>query len=369
MTILLLLIALLCPALAQAQLYYLATYEGMGTDADPFRAHSNIPGTDCKSLRANEAQQAGYALCSGPSLPVRAGVHQIDLGAVLTAQQKTFLANVLGRTVTETTVGEVLSAIVDMNSLSLKRGRDGQQRLVIKGREVWSRPAPLSSYVPEAWERFTHLFVPSSAWAATTLDEDWNCADDNTPSYFCDHTWVRYSGTTAELITNSLRNVNSVGTNLLYNDSTLDSTDMLHRVTVSSISRGTATNVSGGAGARHTGTSTSTYVYCVARDAATQQVAYGHVVAGSNTEDGAVSATLANGDIIEVRAVGDQLSCKHNGTTVLGPITENTGSGNVNVMVRFSGSGTATTTLVSLDDSHAEVVVPGRRAVAPLVFP
>lgn len=364
------LILLLCVpsvARAQAEFEYLATYEGDGSEANPFRAHSGMVGTKCKSLRASETSQAGLAYCVGPALPVRAGIIDVTGKRTLSKADRDEILAASGIAVTAATVGSLVSELVDGQGVSLKR-KDGRQRIVVNGREIWSRPAPLSSYLPDLWNIAKSIIATPMAWAAAILDEDWNCADDNTPNYTCDHIWVRYAGSTAQLLTNSLRNVNSVGTNLLYNDSTLDSTDMLHRVTVSSIARGTATIVAGGAGARHTGTTTSTYVYCQAVDAATQQIEYGHVVTGSLTTDGTVSATVSDGDTIEVRAVGDQLSCKHNGALVLVPITENTGNGNVNVMVRFSGSGTATTTLVALDNSHAEVVT-GRRAGAPLRFP
>lgn len=348
---------LLIAGQASAQVLYLSPYEGDGTEANPFRATGGIPGHFCKSVRASETQPAGYGLCKGPSVPVRAGVIDLSNKRAVGKSDRDKMRAEGGLTVTATTFDGLISELVDSQNVSLGR-KNGRQRIVIDGQEIWSRPAPLSSYLPDVWRFAKNLFTAPVAWAAATVSETWNCADDNTPNYVCDHTWVRYSGSTAEILSNTLRNVNSVGTNLLYNDSTLDSTDMLHRVTVSLIDRGTATNVSGGPGARHTGTTTSTYVYCVARDAATQQVEYGHVVTGSLTTDGTVSTTVADGDSIEVWAIGDQLSCKHNGNLVLAPITENTGNGNVNPMVRFSGSGTATTTMVALDNSYTSNIIP-----------
>ncbi|MDH5251959.1 MAG: hypothetical protein OEW25_01430 [Nitrospira sp.] len=342
-------------SLAHAQVTYFATYEGTGTEGDPFRAHSNIPGTECKSLRANETNAAGVALCSGPSLPIRAGVVSVDLVGTLSTPQKAVLGALLGRAVAETTIEGVLSAVLDARAVPLRRWSDGRQRIVIHGREIWSRPAPLASYLPDIWHAVKNIFTAPIAWAAATLSEDWNCADDTTPNYVCDQTWVLSTGSTATMEGNALRNTNSTSTNVLYSTSTLDATDMQHRVTVSSIDRGTATNVAGGPAIRNPGTGTSTYVYCVLRDAATDQVELGHVVTGSLTSDSTDTVTVANGDTIETIGIGDQVSCKHNSVTVLGPLTENTGSGNVNINVRFSGSGTATTTSVVLDDSFAEL--------------
>lgn len=344
----------LCVAsVAQAQVLYLAPYQGDGTEANPFRADSSITGTECKSLRPSETQVAGYALCKGPSLPVRVGVINLSGKRAITKADRDAIGADRSLTITATTFDALVSELVDKQNVSLGH-KDGRQRIIVKGEEVWSRPAPLASYLPDVWRVVKEIFTAPIAWAAATLDEDWNCADDTTPNYVCDHTWVRSNGTTATMEGNALRNTNSVGSNTLYNTSTLDSTDMRHRVTVSSIDRGTATNVAGGAAIRNPGTGTSTYVYCVLRDAATDQIELGHVVTGALTTDSTASVTVANGDTIAAVGVGDQVSCEHNSVIALGPITENTGSGNVNINVRFSGSGTATTTSVVLDNSHAE---------------
>ena len=342
----------LTPTIAQAQVQYIATYEGDGTEADPFRAHSYIRGTECKSLRADETKADGWAYCVGPSLPARAGIINLSGKRPLVKADRDKILSDSGLSVSSTTVDGLLSELVDSQGVSLKR-TDGRQKIVVKGLEVWSRPAPLSSYLPDAWQFVKNLIAGPVVWAAATITEDWNCADDSTSPFVCDHTWVRSVGTTATLASNSLRNVNSVGSNVFYNETVLDSTDMRHLVTVSSISRGTATNVAGGAAVRHAGVGGSTYNYCVARDAASTEIEYGHVTAGALTTDGTVSATVADGDTVESIARGDQISCKHNGVLVLGPLTENNGSGNVLIGLRFSGAGTATTTLVVLDDAIA----------------
>jgi hypothetical protein len=362
----LLLLSLFVPSQVQAQVEYLATYAGAGTQADPFRAHSGILGTECKSLRADETKANGWAYCVGPSLPARTGIINLSGKRPLVKADRDKILSDSGLAVSSSTVDGLLSELVDGQGVSLKRPA-GRQRIVVKGREVWSRPAPLSSYLPDIWRFAKNLLTAPAAWAVAMFDEDWNCADDSTSPFVCDHTWVRYVGSTATLASNSLRNVNSVSSNVFYSDTALDATDMQHRITISSIARGTATDVSGGALARHAGPTESTYVYCVARDAASDEIEYGHVVVGSLTSDGAVAATVADGDTIEIIARDDELSCKHNGALALGPMTENTGNGNLFVGVRFSGSGTGTTTLVVLDDSHAARAA-GRRAIAPM-FP
>lgn len=357
------------PVVAQANVAYLAPYEGDGTEANPFRATSGIRGTECKSLRANETVVSGLAYCEGPSLPVRVGVINLTgKRAILKADRDKILAE-RGISLTATTVDGLISELVDTQGVSLKR-KDGKQFIYVKGHEVWSRPAPLSSYIQDIPALLASMFSPSVASAVPSIDETWNAADDSASPITGDHSWVVSGGTAAALVSNTLRTVNSVIVQTLYNTTALDSADMLHRVTLTTIDRGTATDIAGGVGARHTGTGTATYVYCVLRDAASDEVEYGHVVSGARTADGTVAATVANGDTVEVRVVGDQLSCKHNGTTVLGPITENTGAGNVKTMVRFSGSGTATTTTVIMDNARAELATSAtRRAFAPVVLP
>lgn len=363
--ILLTLVFLTASSVAHGQVLYLAPYQGDGTDANPFRADSNIRGTECKSLRPNEAQLAGYALCKGPSLPVRAGVIDLSGKRAITKADRDAIGADRSLNITATTFDGLITELADKQNVSLGR-KEGRQRISVKGEEVWSRPAPLASYIPDVLHGLNVAFhlpvlIPSylistaTAWAIASIDETWTAADDSATPIIGDHTWVVSGGIVVALVSNTIRTINSVTVQTLYNTTALDSTDMLHRVTLTTIARGTATDIAGGPGARHTGTGTSTYVYCVARDAASDEVEFGHTVAGVRTADGTVAATVADGDVVEIRAIGDQLSCKHNGTTVLGPITENTGSGNLNIMLRFSGAGTATTTTVIMDNSRAEM--------------
>jgi hypothetical protein len=330
------------PSLSHAQAIYLAPYEGDGTDANPFRATGLLLGHTCKSMRSSEQQQTGYGLCKGPMVPVRAGVINLSGKRAITKADRDQMLADSSITTTATTFNGLISELVDSQNVKLA-SKAGRQRIIIGNDEIWSRPAPLSSYIPDILlapvKVADWLISTPVAWAAATLTEDWNCADDSTSPFTCDHSWVRSVGSTATLASNSLRNVNSVGSNVFYNDTSLDSTDMRHRVTIASISQGTATNVAGGAVVRHAGAAGSTYIYCVARDAASDEIEYGHVSSGALTTDGTVSATVANGDTIESIAVDGQVSCKHNGVLVLGPLTESTGDGNV--LVELCGTKTS----------------------------
>lgn len=351
-----------------AQQTYLAPYEGAGVEGDPFRPVGMASGVECKSVRSDETKSLGYAVCAGPTLPADARVISLTGKRSITGADRANVLSLLSKPMSATTSDGLLSELVDSEHVAIKR-INGRQRIILKNAEVWSRPSPLASYWTDAKRWLAAAFflpktIPSYlvatavAWAASPVIETWTCADDSTPTYFCDHAWVRTGGSTAEIVSNTLRNVNSVGTNTFYADTDLDSTDMRGFVTLVDIDRGTATNVAGGMIIRHTGTATATYVYCVARHAASSEIERGHVVSGSLTTDATVSATVADGDVIEARAVDDQVSCYHNAALVLGPSTETTGDGNLNAGVRFSGSGTATTTSVVMDNWQATNTIP-----------
>lgn len=362
----LLFFVLLVPSLAQAQVEYLATYEGDGTDANPYRAHGGISGTECAPL-------GKVALCKGPTLPVRAGIMDLSGKRALVKADRDRLSSEYKLAVTATTYDGLIAEVVDTQGLSLKRN-GGRQRIVIHGREAWARPAPLSSYIPTLRDSLAApvalvdwIISAPMAWAAATLNETFTCANDSDGTYACDHTWSRSTGSVARIVSNALSTPNSIATQRMrLTSSTLDSTDMYNRVTLSTISRGTATDRAGGPIIRHHSADT-TYVFCVGRDAATQQLEYGSVLAGVLTSNGTVSATIANGDTVEVSAVNDQVSCKHNGTRVLGPTTDGTGDGELGIGLRVSGSGTATSTSVILDNVQSGLVSQ-RRAIAPLVL-
>jgi hypothetical protein len=362
----------------QTDFLYIATYEGTGTEADPFRAHSNIRGTECTELRSDQTKGMGLALCEGPVLPTRAGIRDLTGKRTIAKADRDSLLAAGGVSLTSTTFDGLISELVDKQNISLAR-QNGRQRISIKGKEVWSRPAPLASYLPDAVGVLKTAFhlpvsIPSyivstaTAWAAATLNETWTCADDSDGYYSCDNTWTRGGGSVIAIVSNTLRTINSVAVQFVFvTGAGVDSTNMYHRLTLTNIARGTATDVAGGPGIRHTGNATATYVYCVARDGATDELEYGQLVAGLRTSSGTVAATVANGDTVEVRAVEDQLSCKHNNVTVLGPITNNTGNGNVRPAIRMSGSGTATTTSVVADNSLVGVIST-RQHIAPLVY-
>ena len=382
--LILLLVILIFPSLAQA-VEYLATYEPHPTEAGVFYAHSNIRGTTCVSLRPDPTKQAGYAYCTGPSLPVRAGIIALNADGSLSTKQKTDLAAVTGKAVTETRMQDVVSGIVDANSIPMKRWKDGRQHLWINGKEVWSRPAPLATYIPTMKEvllapvQFAHwLITPTLAWAAS-FAETFTATDgviDGCEARGCTLTWDHFQGAALNILTNRAARSGSVSLQLARaTGSTLATDDMKVGMTLSEMTIASATNIGAGPIMRkQAGNTTQTYLYCVAFVSSTSDfVAYGERTAGAGSDTGTVTVAISNNDIIGGAVLNDSVVCLVNGVRVLGPTTITTGSGFTEAGIRMSGAGTVTSTVTAVDGWYAEdiTVLPGgdtRRPIAPLVL-
>lgn len=378
MKILITLLFWLLPTVAQAQVTYLATYEAHPTEAGVTYAHSNIRGTECVRLAPN------LAFCNGPSLPGRAGILSLDPDATLTAGQKTFLANRLGRAITETTVKEAITALIDANAIPLKRWRDGKQHLWVKGRDVWNRPAPLATYIPSVRDvllapvAFVEwLVTPTLAWA-TSLSESFTATDGvihGCNARGCTYNWNHFQGATLNIVSNRAAREGSVGIQLARPQSALATDDMKAGLTLSDMTISSATNLGAGPIFRkETGNGTQTYLYCTAHVSSTSDfVAFGERVAAAGSDTGTATVAVSNGDVIEGAVLNDSVVCLLNGVRVLGPTTMTTGAGFTEAGIRMSGAGTATSTVTAIDGWYAEdiTILPGgggRRAIAPMVL-
>lgn len=356
--ILLTLVLLSVSSLAQAQVLYLSPRIGAGTDADPYRAHQAGSYKDCTPLGT-------YFVCEGPSVPNETGVVGLPLAKAtrLSDGQKTALGTVTGRAAKDT-VEDVVWDLADLSGRKYPIDKAGFQHIKIRNRELAVRSAPIASYIPDILHALKDAFSASVAWAAGTLSETFTCADDSDGTYVCDFTWTRSGGIVAGIVSNTLRTVNSSATQILTNTTVLDSADMLHRVEIVQIDRVGATNRAGGPAIRYL--NSTNYLFCTLRDAATDQVVFGEVVANVLTELSTVSATAANGDTVEARCVGDQCSCRHNNVVVIGPTTEASHQTEDNIGIRFSGSGTDASALVVIDNSYASNTIPADSLFGPL---
>lgn len=371
MRLLVIVLSLLIGTPAFGQVKYLAPYEGVGTDANPFRAIGMGPGVQCKSLRPSETQVAGFAYCDGPVLPAHPDIIAMTGKKTPSVADKGLLLKHYGRGFTALTHDELLNEIVDSQNTSL-RVKGGRQSIMVKGEEVWSRPAPLRAYLPDVLHALdaafhlpmhvmTYAASTAVAYAASTITETWTAADQDADPTVADHTWSRYQGTNVEVVSNQLKYLSTTTLNLMYNSSTsMDDDDMQHQFTIISLGRDTATSVGGAPTVRHSAGAPSTYIYCLARDASTDEIDIGHVSAGTTTVDGTANVTVASSDTLITKVVGDQISCVHNGSTVLGPLTENTGAGNLRIGLRFAAVGTASaSTQITIDDNVATLIVSG----------
>lgn len=355
---------------ASAQVLYLSPYTGDGSDAAPFRAYGVGHGAECKSLRPDETQAAGYALCTGPVMPVEPGVIDLTGKAILTKADRDAILADRGLAVSANTVHDLLGELVDTQNVILKR-KNGRERIIIKGQDVWSRPAPIRSYLRDLPQMIASWFAPALGWAASTVTETFTCADDSDGDYSCDHTWSRVSGNYWRIAGNKLRFDDGLNAaqRMRQTSTAMDTTDMLVRAKVTTLTIGSGTGVSAGPLARVPNSTTATYVFCYLVNASSDEAQFGHVVSGAVTTDGTQAITYADGDTVEVRAFDDQLSCLHNNTLVLGPITESTGDGNLYFGARTFGSGTDGGQVMELDDFFASNSLPSsshRRGVVIL---
>lgn len=374
------------PTGALAQVSYLATYEAHETEPNVWYAHSNIRGTECVDLRPDHTKQAGYGLCDGPSLPVRAGIIPLDMKSPLQGKDRAALAVALGRAVHETASKDVLSALVDANAIPLKRWKDGNQHLWVKGKEVWNRPAPLATYMPSLRDvllapvRVVHWMVtPVLAWAASYTESFTASAGtvDGCQARGCTLTWTHFQGAVLDVVSNAAERAGVVAIQLARaSGSTLATDDMKVGMTLSTMTIASASNIAAGPIMRkETGNNTQTYLYCVAAISSTSDfVAFGERTAGAGTDTGTATVNVTQGDIIEGAVLNDSVVCLLNGVRVLGPTTITTGNGFTEAGIRMSGSGTGTSTVTAVDNWYAQdiTVLPGggtRGGIMPLVYP
>lgn len=371
-----LILALMAVPVQAQTVYYLSPVQGAGTDADPYRALKSGTWNDCTDLRSNPTLGAGYLLCAGPSVPGGAIAIPTDLTTRLTTLQKTALQTVLGKTVTATTVQDFIGEMVVENGVSLRRLGDGRNHLYLRGKDLWSRPAPI------AWRelylaalRFPvtatdvlldAVFSAPLAWAAS-VSNSFNCA--NNASLTCDGVTVtEFSGSSWGIVSNTAQLSNTVATNAARMEFDLNSNSMLVGATITALNRNSATEAHVGLIARKENSATITYYYGMGKDlAGTDEYEFGHVVTGSRTALGTSTAdTPSVGDLMELIIDGDQLSFRVNGVVLLGPTTNTSITGDFRrAGLRSSGSGTADNT-VGLDNWYARDYTV-RRPIAPLV--
>ena len=335
---------------AYAQVLYLSPYQGDGSEATPFIPHGVGQGAQCAPLPT-------HAICTWDHVPVASGVVELTNNRAITGLERARIASNSKHAVTAPRANALISELVDTEQLSL-RPKNRRQRIVIQGREVWSRAAPLASYLP-SWREVLQapvrlvewMVMPAVAWAATTVTETFNAADQDLNPFTGDHVWHRDVGQSIEILNNELDVQFTSSTQEANNQTTLDDDDMEVSANIVRVARGSATNYGPALTARTSDSSSSTLVYCQVRDASTPYVEYGHKISGSLTITGTTNHTTSTNDILKTRIVGDQLSCYVNGVLMLGPVTDNTGAGNLVAGVRFVGNGTGnSSTRASIDN-------------------
>jgi hypothetical protein len=224
------------PEAQTTRIIYLATIQGDGTDANPFRAtgFGTTANQSCIDLRADSTAATGRMLCAADTLPAGGGINQLasTFGETVSAPRKAAIESALGVTLTASNILDVIAELLTTHARldgsrwkPLRSGRDGKYKIYLGGQQAaWQQTAGLpfrdnglfadiaipaattATLVASAITRVPArvlagavtiallIWPPSVEVAhATSIAEDWNCADN--ASLTCDLTWTEFTGT------------------------------------------------------------------------------------------------------------------------------------------------------------------------------
>jgi hypothetical protein len=335
------LLALLCwasvPQAQTTRIIYLATVQGDGTDANPFRStgFGTVANQNCIDL-----QSVKRMVCAADSLPAGGGINQLasTFGDTVTAPRKAAIEAALGVTLTASNILDVIAELLTTHARldgtrwkPLRAGRDGKYKIWLGGGSAaWQQTAWLwdewhirdNGLVADVTNYGLDALEPALAWATTLATETWTCADN--ASLTCVHTWTEFTNTVWSIATNRA-SMSSSGTFQAEarNDSTLATDDMEVQVTLIS------TTITGsgfdrcGVIARKENSATRTFYSFFADDNNTdQQWILGKRVAGTFTSLGTNSTNPAPNDVMTIRVDGSSVSGLVNASTLISPVTD-----------------------------------------------
>lgn len=339
------------PQAQDTRAYYLSPYIGTGSDTDPFRPHGlNQSGAGCIDLRPNGTVATGFAICAAPILPAQPGVISIAASSIstLNAARRTALSTALGATITASTPVDLLVELLLTHARTdgsrwkpLRAGRDGKYHIYL-GPQVYQQTAWLYPYVEDhglvadASNALLGLVEPELAWA-TTLAEDWNCADN--ASLTCDLTWTEVVGTALGIVSNQAR-ISTASTSVVARaDSDLATDDHEVQATFVTMTLSSGTIVAARVLCRKDATATETFYQFSDDVTATPEHSLGRREAGVTTQIGASDPTdHVNGEVDKIRCDGSAITGFINGVASIGPITDMNITGNLRGGVRVTTS-------------------------------
>lgn len=378
MLILLLFVLSLLPAnIASAQATYLSPKIGTGTDADPFRPRrTGITWDDCTDL-------GSHFLCEGSGVPTGTGVIALSTSkaARLSAGDRTALQSVTGKAVAASTFDELMTDIIDTKAIQIEPSRDNWQHLKLHGKEVWSRPAPLKSFLPQVERKlYAALHLPidavsvAVAWATTLATETFTASNGDLAgcqSRGCTHTWTEPLASTDWTIVSNQANTATTAGGTGRNDSALASGDHQSQATLAAFSASGGSAARCGVIMRKDSGSTDTFYRWVASYPAGVATEYEmqRRAAGVTTSLATNAQDPVANDVLIGRIVGSDYTGIVNGSTLVGPTTDASPITSANTYTGiFSNAGGSTTNSCTLDDFSAADVTTGRVRGGALFF-
>ncbi len=360
------LLALLCWASApQAQtsrVIYLATVQGDGTDANPFRAtgYGTTPNQSCIDFRADPTVSTGRMLCAADSLPAGGGINQLasTFGDTVTAPRKAAIEAALGVTLTASNIIDVIAELLTTHARldgtrwrPLQAGRDGKYKIWLgTSAPAWQQTA----WLWDEWQIRDHGLVadvvntlePTIAWAVTLSTETFTGTDGDLDGRTFVYAWTENQGICWSIVSNQA-SCSANSQNEAWMNASLDTVN--HSVTLTLVSlEANASLTRCGPIARKANSSTRTYYFWYA-DANTGGAEYSLAkrVAGTFTQLTNNTQDPVNGDVLKLPVDGSSLSGYVNGVLLAGPTTDTSIAGNTYLGLAFnSASGSARTCTV-----------------------
>jgi hypothetical protein len=368
------------PQAQTTRIIYLATIQGDGSDANPFRAtgYGTTPNQSCIDFRQDATVSTGRMLCAADSLPAGGGINQLasTFGDAVTAPRKAAIEAALGVTLTASNIIDVIAELLTTHARldgtrwkPLLAGRDGKYKIWLgTTTPAWQQTSWLydewgirdNGLVADASNYALEILQPALAWAAS-ISEDFNCSDN--ASLTCDLTWTEFTGTDWAIASNqaSVSGLTGVQQKEARADSTLDSDDHWAQATVGTFTSDNSGTVRCGPLARKANNGTRTFYSYVASQVnnAFTDTETRKRVAGSLTTLVTDTTDPVAGDVIRVYVDGSSVSGYVNGALRVGPTTDTDITSNTYTGIVYAANNNTTQSCTLDNFSAGDITADG----------
>ena len=274
--------------------YYLTSFVGTGTDANPFRARGMDVGATMIDLRPNGANQAGFALLA---LPVQTSIPSArylgdDLLGALPLAVRQGLATDLGITLDALTFRQAVLELLSQHARTdgtrwkpLRPGRDGMWRVYLGGL-LWEAP---------------------DISGGASYSDNFDVADNAALSGQL--TWTEFHNTGWQTAGNAALISGNVGTAGARADHAHGTDDHWAQVDLTAFTRGGGT-IQGGPLVRKAGgdNTVTYYVFVAHRTASANEHQLNKLVANTSTTLQTVADDVATPSVLKVQADGSTIT-------------------------------------------------------------